>query len=356
MILSELWNKIRQSPSFRPSRISIRPENTDVADKLNMQFHPDQEYFLVRVNEMFLSFRRKWFTTFDPMVFITSEFLYDGKKVSIPFVVGDSLVKDKIELPQGMIFSNTTVAGLHPFKGGSLAISLVLNQVPKNNYLQNMMKIIQSAAGTYTNEFSAVASGYLKIAKVVVDGIDAMTDSDGVKPLMGIRDEYGNEENLRPGYFALINTDEQEYDTAKFYVKNHELCYGSSITTAEPFRADDYVLYSIFPKTERSDVSALPFYQTWKELNTYLSNFDRKLTDDEKRKARGKLFAMGNEMKFSADLTGTQAVELIKTYKAELEKMIAEYELLSGSEKSIKEETVGGWESEIDATILELLR
>lgn len=357
MDLREFWNnKVVKSPTFRPSRITIKPENTDVPDKLNMSLEANKHYFVVRVNEMFLSSRRKWTTTFDPMVFVTSEFLYDGKRVSIPFVVGDSMMKEKNEIPEGMIYSNTTVAGLHPFKGGSLALSLVLSRVPKENYLRKMLSFVEQAAGTYMTEFATVASGYLKIARVIVDGVDAITDSDEVKPLIGVRDEYDAGDTMKPAYYALINQEEKQYTRDQFFVKNNELFFGNSLSSCSRFRADDYILYSIRAYDTRTDLEALPFFADWKALNTEVTNFDHKLKDEERRKVYAKLFGLNNLMRFSPDLTGAQAKLIAEEFKGEIDARVGDLDLLSGKAAAEKKDERAEWEKQFDMINSQLLQ
>src|SRR5262249_6247018 len=135
------------------------------------------------------------------------------------------------------------------------------------------------------------ASGYLKVASVVLDGIDMLTDSDDVKAIVGIRDEYADDD-LKPGYFALINEEEQQFDENKFFVKGKELCYGNDLASSQPFRSDDYVLYSLRNEPERRDIETLPMFQAWKDINTSIAKIYRKLTDDEKKLYRGQLFGL----------------------------------------------------------------
>ena len=83
-------------------------------------FQSDQHYFQVRINEMYLKYSRNWFSRYDPMVFVVSEFTYDKKAEAVPFVVGQQMMeKFEKNTPTGMIFSDTRVAGVHPYRGGA---------------------------------------------------------------------------------------------------------------------------------------------------------------------------------------------------------------------------------------------
>src|SRR3712207_343875 len=106
-----LWERIRQSPAQLPTRIDIPRTQVDRGSALGGSFQPNTHYFQVRVNEMFLANERQWFSVYDPMIFVVSEFTYDKRVEAVPFVVGPALMEQhKQPVPQGMIFADTRVA------------------------------------------------------------------------------------------------------------------------------------------------------------------------------------------------------------------------------------------------------
>lgn len=355
-----LWKKITQSPSYRPAQIAIKPENTDVSDRLVKPFKHNEQYFLVRINEMYLSYKRKWFSEYDPMVFVLSEFLYGGEKVSVPYVVGPSLLTDKIEkIPEGMILKDTTVAGLHPFRGGEFAISVVLARLRQQDYLRKILKLIESTAGTYTSGFVTMISQYGKVAKVVLDGIDSLLDTQDVEPLIGYRKPYQPDvDPFVPAYFVLINKDEQHVNENSFFVRNNSLLYGDSVEKAKPYRADDYVLYSIRDANLRSDYESLPFHKQWLELVKTIGDLHN-ISDDEKQIINAKLFSLQSALETSPDLTRPQVDELIDGYIAERDKMMARRaNRLSGATPGTPEkiQPADEWEKKMKDLSLRILR
>jgi hypothetical protein len=60
-----------------PSWISIPHDHvySSGRDDLYAPFKKNEHYFAVRINEMYLTEERRWFTEFDPMVFAVAEFL-----------------------------------------------------------------------------------------------------------------------------------------------------------------------------------------------------------------------------------------------------------------------------------------
>ena len=366
MEIKQLWNKILGLYNYTPRRIKILPENTDRADELKEPFKENKHYFEIAINEMFLSEKNNkgWLNTYDPMVFITAEFQYDSKPISAPFVIGPSLtLKDKGQkLPKdgGMIYKNISVGGRNPYKGGPLAISLILNQFPYESPLKKLLNVVETATNAYSKDIFPMLGNYLKIANIVVDGMAALADSKEVKPLIGIRENY-DDGNINPGYFALINADSDQLDREHFFVVDNELLYGETKDTAKPFRDNDYVLYSILKKDRRSDYETLPYFALWKELDTFVSQYplasDNKSVDMGKLKQEGnrRLFSIGNVMRLSPDLTGEQYAELYVSYKAQLDQLYGMKETLSGTKEKYKEPERAEWEKKFEAINEEIL-
>jgi len=65
------------------------------------------------------------------MVFVSSELSYDSAEIAVPFVVGPSMIKGQ-QTPVGMVFSDTRVAGIHPYRGGRLIVTVILYSVVRN--------------------------------------------------------------------------------------------------------------------------------------------------------------------------------------------------------------------------------
>ena len=366
MEIKQLWNKILGLYHYTPRRIKILPANTDRENELTTPFEEDKHYFDIVINEMFLSEKNNkgWMNTYDPMVFITAEFQYDSKQVTAPFVVGPSLtLKDKgQQLPKdgGMIYKNISVGGRNPYKGGPLAISLVLNQFPYESPLKKLLNVIETATNAYSKDIFPMLGNYLKIANIIIDGMAALADSKEVKPFIGIRESY-EDGNIQPGYFALINADDDGLKKENFFVIDGELFYGETKDAAKPFRDNDYVLYSILKKDRRSDYETLPYYALWKELDTFVSDYplaaDNKSIDMAKLKQEGnrRLFAIGNLLRLSPDLTGDQNAALYASYFAKLNQLYGMKETLSGKKEKYKEPERTEWEKQIEKINAEIL-
>jgi len=357
MSFSDLWKKITESPSYRPARISVPAANVDIGAKLQTAFAKNENYFVVRINELFLSYSRKWFSTYDPVVFVTTEFIYNAEKFAVPFVVGPTMMSNKMDkIPEGMIFQDTAVAGLHPYRGGNFILSIVLGRNLQENYLRKLIGVIEKTAATYTGGFATVVSSYAKVANVVLDGMETLFSSSDVEPLIGCRKEFMQEalDEFSSGYFVLMNTDENEIEEKKFFVKANRLYYGDSLNNAKPCRDADYVLYSIVAAPRRSDTELLPFHTQFVQLQSYISDIPAALSKEQTDIVNAKRYKLQDTIRMSADLVRGQVKELISEYDTELREMINERQALGGEEIKAPD-TRDEWEKEMDAQALNML-
>ena len=355
MGITAIWKKVKESPSFSPTQFTIPVDNIDQKTGLGEAIVKDQHYFLVRVNEMFLSYKRKWFSTYDPVVFSNVEYLYSSQRVAQPFLISPSMLQTPFKkLHEGMLFKDTTVAGLQPYRGGSFGLALVLGRLRQENYLRKMLSLLEGTVSAFPTGFSTVISGYSKIAHMVLDHIETMFDSHEIEPVIGYRQEFvpAVRDNFVSGYNVLMNSDENHLDRSKFFVRNNSLYYGQSLEDSEPFRRDDYILYSMMAASSRDDTEALPFHQQYLELQKMISGMVE-LSSDERKLINGKLFSLQDTIRMSADLVRPQIVDQINLYRRDLKDMIDARQPLSrvtGIQKEIDE-----WEKEMDSLGLELL-
>ena len=271
MDVAKLWNKIfdtiKASPRVLPSTIEIPRDHTDeTLATFNESFKRDKHYFQVLINEMYLVNQREWFKKIDPVVYVVSEFTYNGKDQIVPKLVGPSLLKDEgvpDEYNKGVIIRNTAVSGLFPYRGGGLTLTVVLCESKTDDYARKLLRVVESTAQAL--DFSPVLTPYTKIAGAVMDGFEMLFSSGSITPLAGLRDSYGPNLNtaFRPTYFAQI--DSANVDPATLWVRGKQLMQGKSLDASKPYRAGDFVLYSIIGPQDnaRDDLETLPFNELW---------------------------------------------------------------------------------------------
>jgi hypothetical protein len=327
MSLSErwrgLWDDVRRGETRMPTRVTIAADRVAwPADEPGEAFQPNEHYFMVRVNELYLAYSREWFATFDPMVLVVSEFTYDKSELAVPFVVGPSLLESKgQEVPDGMIFSDTRVAGLHPYRGGRLTLSVVLSRVQRQNYAKKLLEIVESVAGVL--DFGTSLSAYVKVGGVVLDGVSALFGlEEGATPIVGYRKEFDPDagDPLGPSFFALIDAADEEVDQNALWVRENRLYQGPSLEESTPFRSADLVLYSIVQTAVRGDERILPFYPLFERVQQSATSTD----EADWKRAKADMASLWQTLILSPDLTRPQSRQLATHYRAELDELLAE--------------------------------
>jgi hypothetical protein len=317
----EIWNRVKASPTEQPSRITIPAGHVESSAAPSADFQPNEHYFQVRVNELYLTNSRQWFSTYDPMVFVVSEFTYDKRVEVVPFVVGPAMMEQYgTKIPEGMIFSNTRVAGLHPYRGGRLSLSVVLCRVRRTDYPRRLLGVIESAADAL--DFSTALSSYVKVAGAVVDGVEALLGLGDTDPLIGLRNEFDPDagDALRPTFFALFNA--PNVDPNSLWVRDNKLYKGASLAASQPYRDTDFVLYSVVQTPERSDETTLPFYPLWERVLQLSTQPD----ENSWKRAKADMVSLRQTMVLSPDLTPAQADALFDRY---MKRMKSEYDKAS---------------------------
>ncbi|HEX9941972.1 MAG TPA: hypothetical protein VGG03_08150 [Thermoanaerobaculia bacterium] len=304
------WGKVRHSPTILSTRHAILPDHVD--KQPGQRFKRDQQYFVVKINRIFLQYDRQFWTTYAPMALVVSEFQYDGQHTVVPFVVGPSLLEnDQIELPRGFMFLDTKVAGIHPYKGGGLKLSIILYRVKRTDLAKQLLKVVENIASVL--DFSQVLTTYLKIAGVLVDTVGDIIGTDqNNQPIIGLRQEFEAGDEFKPGYFALIDSDKIEQ--GKLWVRDNELLYGDG-TNPPKFIDANYVLYSIDQVTERDDIEKLSFYDQWKTAlaEAHTANPEKWLS------AKANWTALYQMMSLSPDLISPQAEALAEECFTQME-------------------------------------
>lgn len=310
------WDTVQHHPTVLPTRHAILPSHVD--KKLGETFRRDRHYFTVRLNQIFLKYDRQFWATYAPMALVVSEFQYNGQDTVVPFVVGPSLLeKDKIEVPNGFVFSDTKVAGIHPYKGGGLKLTVILYRIQRNDPIRRLLRIAESLASVL--DFSQTLGTYLKIANILVETLGDVIGADpNNQPIIGMRKEFDAQDGFQPGYFALIDSGNTPIEQEKLWVCQNQLRYGDSMNAPE-YRGANFLLYSIQQATERDDIDQLHFYKQWQ------TSLAESLTASQEKwlSAKANWVTLYQMMSLSPDLISSHAEALADECYAQMEKNYA---------------------------------
>jgi len=309
-----VWENIKGQSASVVRSIEIPADKVADSGAFASKFEPGKQYFSVIVNEMFATNSRRWFDLYDPAAFVVSEFVYDGRKVVVPFVVGPAMLEGKAAItPDGVSITDTKVAGVHPFMGGNFAITIVVAEVKRSSYAKKLLEFASDVSSAFP--IGGALSSHLKIAGTLLDSVENLLGLTDTKPMAAHRFEYNHGQTawLKPGFFALLAEDEKIGLERKLSVSKGRLQYCKNEAT-KGFRESDFVLYSLCTQNMRSDITELPFYRLFNSALRDAGAADVGAWD----RAKAALVTIYQELLTSPDLTWEQVHVVIEEFKSKL--------------------------------------
>lgn len=250
---------------------------------------PGQSYFRVVVDGLALDYARVGTRTFDPMLLTVTDYLYDGKVVSVPFVISSKLVAAEDGLPQGMVFANTCVAGPHPYYG-QLAVAVVLYRIERDDYARRLLDAAQRTCAAF--DVTGSLSAYLKMADAVLDGVEAVLGHTHNEPVLGFRTEFSD--LLQSGTYAVLPA---PIPAGDLRLSDGVLCRKTAGATT-PLAQTNHVVYSVRSSLP-ADLQTLPWFGLlWNRIVRW-ANIP---SDEAKAVAQDYLAALYEELQTSPDI------------------------------------------------------
>lgn len=311
--VSAFVQNLKAGPLLQPKAVTIASERCLPAGSTGAAIAKDECYLALTVNELFLSSARKWYVNYQPMVVIATSFLQGGVTVTVPAVVGPSLLEQPgKKLPQGLLLNNIEVAGPVPYRGGTVTVSALLYRVQHTNYAKDLLKVVEGVSKAIGP--TADIGMLTKIGGPLMDGLGSLLNLGDTEPVMGQRFTLSpvGPGGMKTFYTALISPgskvspNDLSVDTGKLKWSD-----GSDVTD---FTEDDYVLYSLSAPTRRTDESALPFYPLFQRAKQDAFRGG----EDNWKTAKATFSEVWQQMIVSPDLIPAQAEELFAEWKRQL--------------------------------------
>jgi hypothetical protein len=268
---------------------------------------------------MFVHDERVLLRTFVPLSVAITEFIYEGKKQVVPFIVGNQLLKSIDPYVQGdnVEFMNTNIAGPIPYAGGDVSLYVGLYRAQASNLSRKLFTLV----GGILSSFDATGlSKYLDVAGPLANGLADLLGMKEVEFRLGRRDEFngtpGSATQFKSGYLAYINLSEAELGGRELYVQGGTLQAKRNGGQLERFRDADYCLIKIEHIGERGDYTALPFHKLWGAAKDLV-------WQAEPERAKAAFVQLVQELARSPDLTKKHRFHLLQAYKANFEAELA---------------------------------
>ena len=198
----KLFDKAKSAPAKGRACFNLTDPSTPT-------FAKNQHYLQILVNEMWLAQARQWWVQYDPVVLVVASYIYGTEISAVPMVVGPMLFKQySSDIGSGSIIRNAPVSGLHPYKGGSLTLTVIFNKVQRVNNSDRMLEALESITSVASPVAPAIPfATYLKMAGGVMGGLEILFDLPETKPVIAYRETINPQidQTLKPGYLVLID-------------------------------------------------------------------------------------------------------------------------------------------------------
>jgi len=272
----------------------------------------NKSYFYLTLHEMFLTQGRQLWTTFDPLVLIVCEFLYDKSRTAFTKVIGPDLLNvSNYEAPHGFLIKDELAIGPFPYKGGPITISIVLYRLSRQNNAKDLLDVLGKLSGAVSVP-TGIAT-YLRVGEVLVDGVDSLLKLRGTIPLIGYRLTVDDStvDGLLPFYCPVIRASER--DVKEIEVANGRLLLNSGGTQI-PMEAFDYLLFSLKGVGSRHDEELFPFYARREEATRAALSGD----EESWKRAKATLLSMYGEMLSSPDLIPADVERIFEETRSDI--------------------------------------
>ncbi len=274
----------------------------------------DEMYFTVWISEMYLAANRQWWSSFDPLVVVVSEFNYGSERVAIPKVIGPNLIQKQnpSDTPRhGTVMLDTSVVGPHPYRGGEVVLSIALYQVERVNHARVLLNVVESLSTSLgaPGDIEAIA----KTGSVLLQGIEGLLGLEKTSLIAGARMSLvpSPVDPLSTGFAAVVAPPAMNPKLLRVVNRRLAIAEGSTI---EPYAASDFVLVGVTGGEARGDENCLPFYPL--KLDAVLAVMEG---DSGVTRGKASLLAAYQQMRKSPDVTNAEASRLFETWLREFE-------------------------------------
>lgn len=329
--LSALFQRARSGHVPPPVVADLPPAACAPPGVAGADIRRDRDYLTVTVHELALAQNQQWWTRYDPLVVAITELIHGGQRVCIPAIVGPETIRSlqpDAAVPAGIVLRDTPVAGPFPYRGGAVALTVMLYRVKVGDHAQRLLGVLEGiskAIGVKEVETAARMGGAL------VSGLEALLDLQDTVPVAGQRTVQDGDgfRGFRTGFSALVAP--PGVDAATLRVIDGGRLHLAADDGTRPADGLDYVLCGIQARPRRGEIATLPFARLLEGARAAAAAGD----DEGWQRARAGLLSAYQQMVASPDLTANDADQILSEWREKLvstRKSAKEVLMLSGRE------------------------
>jgi hypothetical protein len=322
--ISDFWNRLVHSPAVTPPSFQIPKERILDFALDATPFKANEAYFEIRIAEQFLKDKREYWNEYNPLTVVLTEFIYNKKRDSFPFVIGPSLLNGigQLEGNERIRYKNTRVVGPTPYIGDDITLFLGLFRVKTKDWAKQALGLLETVAKVFD---STKLTSYVNISGPLTDGIESFFDmGDQMQFRLGQRNSFADPRtnttnSFVPGYYVIIRADQTAINSSKFWIKDEQLYFGDNKDNIKVYSEHDYLLYKIVKSDTRNDYTTFNFHGLFEEAQNHI-------WQNNLPKAKETFQSVLLEVRRCADLIPRQITQLTTLYSTKFEEERKAYE------------------------------
>ncbi|WP_164447968.1 hypothetical protein [Verrucosispora sioxanthis] len=250
-------------------------------------FVTDEVYLVIRVSQLWLANERELWREFLPFGAVVTEFLRDGNRVAVPYLIGASELSRRLQVTgerDAVEISNLRVAGPVPYEGDDVSLLLALFRAKTSDTLQRSLNLIENVSSAIG--FAGLL-GSARVATALIDGIESFMDSAALELRVGVHQSWSaptgaggvarGPTELAPTHFVIIRRPAgktTQAELASLGVVGGRLCRVAADGTIAPYTEHDFILVRVEATRHRDDYRQLAFFQLWQRTRQHLADGD----------------------------------------------------------------------------------
>jgi hypothetical protein len=288
MGLRNLFDSLVHTPSTSFTSFQVPGENALELGTLGQAaaFVPEETYFEIRLSQLHLQYQRENWRQFIPLASLMTQFLYAGKRRTVPFVVGPELLATvpQLEKQDRVEFRNVRVAGPYPYAGDDLELFVGLFRVVTRDWAGPVLSLLESMTKAF--DLSKLSS-FVSVTEPLVSGIEGLLGMRDVELRMAmyrqlatpsgeVAQPQGGGPTLQPGFYVLMGAlphPLSEPERRALRVRDGTLWRYDDSGGPVEFREADFLLFEMVPLLSRPDYTTFDFHTVyWQKVLDHIWN------------------------------------------------------------------------------------
>jgi len=244
--------------------------------------NPDDAYFVVRMNEMYLQRTRKLWQKYYPLLHGFTK--YQGEETHS--LAGPGQLREISDSNLDRIAGfNYRLAGPTPYQGEEVEVIVGLYSVPGGDAAKALVDTLATLAAIPALGLGGVD----EIVGAVKTGVEKVLGLTETRLELGVRDSFYSGNPLKAGFHVGIDAAPTEIDLSRLWFDRGRLVTGDRPESAIPYTDHDYMVIELERRETRNDWRGFPEFAPFEQKVASIFA-DHELSQDQKKERLNRIW------------------------------------------------------------------